>query len=1000
MFKKPASVEAKSEKTYNGKETKNIMQIFESRFGDKTSLPSKKAQLVLKTGSQTLGFLCSGENTDVCLYVVPDIRQMEQTIFPSLLTLWKHTWQRLDFCGSDSTTLAATQELTTAPMMKMVKTGCSAARSSCGSTDPLTGTGTSAGSAKNDKQLTIPLVYEGLSKTFFSQSDEEEPVLAIPRVFVLEDVSQFILNGSDVFAPGLCVNMQARTRTRQLLNILNSRAEFSALSLSKKDQQKAAEETGQDTATSGSSSSSTTTATTTTANKTQLLADELPASTLLMRRAGGGLQAEYIENSLKPGDLVAVHVEGNPFAIALGQWQLEGLRFEGTAVKILHRWGDSLWETFPRQWLSPPGFLPKRVDGFLFTGLYGHVLQKNAVENQGHSGANHDGTKKDANANIGDEEDGPKEDQNTNGEGERGEKQKDEQQQLEGGGDAASSDSEGEQALSKRAQRKMQLQQAKDQRNLNSNKKGVAHAQASPRGEGAGASSGATSEQDNSNSVSPQEMDRLLLDSFLQACSNPNAKADIKLPMDLNVFYASQLRPNRPACTSVDIKRSTHKKLKTFFELLASSEYNGVLELNKDKTKITKIDFRKRVILDFKRHQTEDGSGSVSLMGVIGAPVLASAAPSAATAKQLAVIRPLMSAGIQSVQMEEVWRLKIVEKLPFLADFLKEAYEGKFLGDAVLWSERLQTINATLQLPEVFVRSRDDFAKLLRAFCDKNDLWASKKLLNLQSVAPLAGLFHEVQGAQQAALAAKLVREQQKAVAAEGGETGDDSDDEDVPFQDEQNSPSKKTPPSTTRFQPPAMRPTTGNYNTSVTFDSLVRTLFDTAQSLPAAQHCLRRQHRTSKITLVGDVKVQFKDAPPPKVQVRTEKRMNHNCTLIYGLHRYGFDLSKTLAYLKANVSNTSGQVLDLVDNNNSSSTSSKNNAGAGGASSGSSSRDFTTPQEILLQGFWDADLCSLFVEQFGIPASGVENLAASRKKDMRQKVGTSTTGRKNVVKT
>ena len=118
-------------------------------------------------------------------------------------------------------------------------------------------------------------------------------------------------------------------------------------------------------------------------------------------------------------------------------------------------------------------------------------------------------------------------------------------------------------------------------------------------------------------------------------------------------------------------------------------------------------------------------------------------------------------------------------------------------------------------------------------------------------------------------------------------------------------------------------------------------------------------------------VKIILRIGPPPRVQIRTEKRMNHAVTLIAGLHRYNFDLDKTLDYLKTKVGG-SGAVENLE-------------AKAG-------------PQ-LMLQGFWDAKMVDLFVEEFCIPISAIENTAAGKKKDMRQKDKNKATGRINVIR-
>jgi translation initiation factor 1 (eIF-1/SUI1) len=142
--------------------------------------------------------------------------------------------------------------------------------------------------------------------------------------------------------------------------------------------------------------------------------------------------------------------------------------------------------------------------------------------------------------------------------------------------------------------------------------------------------------------------------------------------------------------------------------------------------------------------------------------------------------------------------------------------------------------------------------------------------------------------------------------------------------------------------------------------------------------------HRILELSALNEISIKVKESQSPKIRIRTEKRMNHNCTIIYGLHLYKLDLQKCLEYFKAKVSGSAGHIIDINNPN-------------GGAST--TTQTDSEKQEILLQGFFDADICKLLVEGFRIPSKSVENMAEGRKKDMKQKVGGHTKGRVGVVR-
>mmetsp|Transcript_36387 Transcript_36387/g.89550 ORF Transcript_36387/g.89550 Transcript_36387/m.89550 type:complete len:361 (+) Transcript_36387:3-1085(+) len=83
--------------------------------------------------------------------------------------------------------------------------------------------------------------------------------------------------------------------------------------------------------------------------------------------------------------------------------------------------------------------------------------------------------------------------------------------------------------------------------------------------------------------LSAEEMDVLLERSFLQAVRT--TVKDKELPMEVSVLYLQHMRPAREAGTSVDVKRSSYKKLLPF---LAAMQAQGVAKVQTAKG-ITKL---------------------------------------------------------------------------------------------------------------------------------------------------------------------------------------------------------------------------------------------------------------------------------------------------------------------------------------------------------------------------------------------------------------------------
>merc|ERR1712061_456204 len=98
-----------------------------------------------------------------------------------------------------------------------------------------------------------------------------------------------------------------------------------------------------------------------------------------------------------------------------------------------------------------------------------------------------------------------------------------------------------------------------------------------PKNTGAEVESVPIVEESSPEGMSPESMTRALEDCFLQAVKTHVKDKD--LPMSGNTFYAQHMRPCRRACTNIDVKASSCKKLGVF---LSHLEERGWLALKKN----------------------------------------------------------------------------------------------------------------------------------------------------------------------------------------------------------------------------------------------------------------------------------------------------------------------------------------------------------------------------------------------------------------------------------
>ena len=107
------------------------------------------------------------------------------------------------------------------------------------------------------------------------------------------------------------------------------------------------------------------------------------------------------------------------------------------------------------------------------------------------------------------------------------------------------------------------------------------------------------------------DMDALLLRSFLQAAKT-SLKQETKEgllkvgPLAIDVFYAQHVRPARPVGTSLDVHKSSYKKVSKFVDYLKNAD----LLTCDAKGLVTRISHSHPDVRNFTLHEVEVAGGS------------------------------------------------------------------------------------------------------------------------------------------------------------------------------------------------------------------------------------------------------------------------------------------------------------------------------------------------------------------------------------------------------
>jgi len=377
------------------------------------------------------------------------------------------------------------------------------------------------------------------------------------------------------------------------------------------------------------------------------------------------------------------------------------------------------------------------------------------------------------------------------------------------------------------------------------------------------------------------EMDALLLKSFLQTAKT-TLKAETKEgvlkvgPLAIDVFYAQYVRPARPINTSIDVHKSSHKKVSKFVDYLKTE---GLISCDA-KGSVTRIDHGHPDIRSFELHEVEEAADSNATSGG-------------------------KKSGVSSLYVEGLASSRVEFPLHMLKPDLNKIFfnaEGECLSPHIKQragapefdlekafappprdgSDEKAQPALNLSLLEVYVE-QSMVVEALKDYGRRHDLMVSKKLLDVKRLGIPALL------------------------------------------------------------EDPNQAP--------MTVDALARRVMDTGTE--------RKQfHKITTVSLVGEEKVSYRQGAPQRVDIRTEKRKNHNVTIIQGLdaRSYGYDLAKLGDFFKKKFS-----VQTFLE-------------------------EMGSAQFIVIGGFFDRDVENMCKGELGIPADCVQNSAAGRKADMKQK--------------
>ncbi len=140
-----------------------------------------------------------------------------------------------------------------------------------------------------------------------------------------------------------------------------------------------------------------------------------------------------------------------------------------------------------------------------------------------------------------------------------------------------------------------------------------------------------------------------------------------------------------------------------------------------------------------------------------------------------------------------------------------------------------------------------------------------------------------------------------------------------------------------------------------MTLDNLIKKTVGGASG--GSGSMLKPCHRVTTKTVLGVEKTAFKQGGAPRVQIRTEKRKNHNVTIVQGLERYGYDLEKVSKFFQQKFGANSF-VEDMSDK----------------------------VRVVGIAGFFDRTLEDLLASSLGVPEAAVENTAENKKAGMKEK--------------
>ncbi|KAJ1673877.1 hypothetical protein EV182_004389, partial [Spiromyces aspiralis] len=119
--------------------------------------------------------------------------------------------------------------------------------------------------------------------------------------------------------------------------------------------------------------------------------------------------------------------------------------------------------------------------------------------------------------------------------------------------------------------------------------------------------------EEEPSACSPEEMDEALLVATVRALATGFSQRGTgggasELPISISEFYSQHVIPNAPSCISIDVKKSSYKKLAKFIKSIEKSGLVKTKEI-RGETFIKSIDWSHKKLAEFKQEGQDKSAG-------------------------------------------------------------------------------------------------------------------------------------------------------------------------------------------------------------------------------------------------------------------------------------------------------------------------------------------------------------------------------------------------------